>query len=111
MRLPQRPLQRALQTRAGASGLVAGKSRRPLLRSLQTRAEPSEPATAPKTDDYAILRAYSQTKRSVVWLVKQLDSHLCDLDRRIERHIANRAKAALEGQPLLSALPVLFLVY
>jgi hypothetical protein len=33
----------------------------------------------------------------VVWLVKQLDSHLCDLDKRIEERIASRAKARAEG--------------
>jgi hypothetical protein len=42
-------------------------------------------------------RTYERTKRSVVWLVKQLDSHLCDLDKRIEERIAGRAKARAEG--------------
>jgi len=42
-------------------------------------------------------RLYERSKRSVVWLVKQLDSHLCDLDRRIEERIAARAKARAEG--------------
>ena len=42
-------------------------------------------------------RTYERTKRSVVWLVKQLDSHLCDLDKRIEERIASRAKARAEG--------------
>lgn len=40
---------------------------------------------------------YERSKRAVVWLVKQLDSHLCDLDRRIEERIASRAKARAEG--------------
>ena len=40
---------------------------------------------------------YEQAKRATVWLVKQLDSHLCDLDRRIEKHIASRARARTEG--------------
>ena len=44
----------------------------------------------------AVLR-YERTKRSTVWLVKQLDSHLCDLDRRIEERIASRAKARVDG--------------
>ena len=46
--------------------------------------------------DFAAER-YEQAKRGTVWLVKQLDSHLCDLDRRIEKHIASRARARNEG--------------
>ena len=40
----------------------------------------------------------------MVWAVKQLDSHLCDLDRRIEKHISSRAKARAEGNFELIAL-------
>ena len=36
--------------------------------------------------------------------MKQLDSHLCDLDRRIEKHISSRAKARAEGNFELIAL-------
>ena len=41
--------------------------------------------------------AYSTAKRGTIWLVKQLDAHLCDLDRKIEDRIAKRAKARAEG--------------
>lgn len=43
------------------------------------------------------LEAYHAFKRSVVWVVKQADAHLCDLDQKIETRIASRAKARVAG--------------
>ena len=70
------------------------------LRALQTRADAGGGAVADSVASSAtsaVASSYERSKRYVVWLVKQLDSHLCDLDRRIEKHIANRAQAAREG--------------
>lgn len=69
-------------TRRGASSTVA--------------AEQPQPSGLDHSYERA-KRTYERTKRSVVWLVKQLDSHLCDLDKRIEERIASRAKARAEG--------------
>jgi hypothetical protein len=79
--------------------LQSSALRQPRTRALNT---PSAPAVltdvqSGATTVEAATRAYRSLKYGVVWLVKQLDSHLCDLDRRIEAHIASRAKARAEG--------------
>ena len=42
---------------------------------------------------FMMMAAYHRLKRGTVYLVKQADAHLCDLDRKIEERILKRAKA------------------
>ena len=44
-----------------------------------------------------MLATYHRLKRGTVYLVKQADAHLCDLDRKIEERILKRAKAREAG--------------
>ena len=71
-------------------------------RSLETIKSSKRRAasTAAKVDveeESTLLTAYRSLKRGTVWLVKQADAHLCDLDRKIEERIMKRAKARAEG--------------
>ena len=54
-------------------------------------------ATVSELATDGVSEAYRKVQRSVVWVVKLADTHLYDLDRKIEQRIANRAKARAEG--------------
>ena len=82
---------------ARLSWLLQPKQRRAEMMKAAKRRATSAAAKLQVEEEGTLLFAYRSLKRGTVWLVKQADAHLCDLDRKIEERIMKRARARAEG--------------